>query len=75
MSQPISTKRAAAELGFEVGKSIVGSIPVKMTSRIAGDTPDDGMAVEADLRRSRSTICCPDGRSRRAAPPMRPLPG
>jgi hypothetical protein len=40
---------ARRRLGFDVGKSVVGSIPVKMTSRIADGAQDDGMAVEADL--------------------------
>jgi hypothetical protein len=40
---------ARRRLGFDVGKSIAGVIPVKMAARIASGMPDERMAVDADL--------------------------
>ena len=40
---------ARHRLGLDVGNSVVGSIPVRLTARIGSDDPEQRLAVEADL--------------------------
>jgi hypothetical protein len=40
---------ARKRIGFDVGNSVVGSIPIKMTGRIGDNVTDDRMAVDTDL--------------------------
>jgi len=44
---------ARARLGVDLGSSLSGAIPIKLTGKIAGDNSDNRFGVEADLTQAR----------------------
>ena len=64
--QAVLDENARSKLGFDLGSTVVGPVPIKLSGRLAARDGENRLAIEADLIPPRWKTCCPAGPSQRA---------